>query len=101
MPGSRRSWRRVDAGAGEAACSHSSRELDGLRAELCARVENDWVGAQTGMLDQLASLYGAVDTALCIDFKTLRIEQVPLRLDGWRFVVGQFRRAARERELWL
>jgi galactokinase len=56
-------------------------------AELCARVENDWVGAQTGMLDQLASLYGSVDTALCIDFQTLQIEQVPLRLDGWRFVL--------------
>jgi galactokinase len=56
-------------------------------ARLCARVENDWVGAQTGMLDQLASLYGAVDTALCIDFKTLQIEQVSLLLDGWRFVL--------------
>jgi galactokinase len=56
-------------------------------ARLCARVENDWVGAQTGMLDQLASLYGAVDTALCIDFKTLQIEQVPLLRDGWRFVL--------------
>jgi galactokinase len=56
-------------------------------AELCARVENDWVGAQTGMLDQLASLYGAVDTALCIDFQTLQIDPVPLRLDGWRFVL--------------
>jgi galactokinase len=56
-------------------------------ARLCARVENDWVGAQTGMLDQLASLCGAADTALCIDFKTLQIEPVPLRLDGWRFVL--------------
>jgi galactokinase len=56
-------------------------------ARLCARVENDWVGAQTGMLDQLASLYGAVDTALCIDFQTLQIDPVPLRLDGWRFVL--------------
>jgi galactokinase len=56
-------------------------------AELCARVENDWVGAQTGMLDQLASLCGAVDTALCIDFQTLQIDPVPLRLDGWRFVL--------------
>jgi galactokinase len=56
-------------------------------AQLCARVENDWVGAQTGMLDQLASLYGAADTALCIDFQTLRIDPVPLRLDGWRFVL--------------
>ena len=56
-------------------------------ARLCARVENEWAGAQTGMLDQLASLFGAVDTALCIDFQTLQIEPVPLRLDGWRFVL--------------
>jgi galactokinase len=56
-------------------------------ARLCARVENDWVGAQTGMLDQLASLFGAAETALRIDFRTLEIEPVPLRLGGWRFVV--------------
>jgi galactokinase len=56
-------------------------------ARLCARVENEWVGAQTGLLDQLASLYGQVDNALLIDFATLQIEPVPLRLDGWRLVV--------------
>jgi galactokinase len=56
-------------------------------AQLCARVENEWVGAQSGLLDQLASLYGAPDTALCIDFQTLTVEPVPLRLDGgWRLV---------------
>ncbi len=56
-------------------------------ARLCARVENDWVGAQTGLLDQLASLYGAPDSALCIDFETLQIDPVPLPLDGWRLVL--------------
>jgi galactokinase len=56
-------------------------------AELCSRVENDWVGAHTGLLDQLASLYGAPDAALCIDFRTLAVEQVPLRLGDWRLVV--------------
>ncbi|MBA3808328.1 MAG: galactokinase, partial [Solirubrobacterales bacterium] len=56
-------------------------------AKLCARVENDWVGAHTGLLDQLASLYGAQDTALCIDFATLEIEPVPLALEGWRLVI--------------
>ena len=56
-------------------------------ARLCARVENDWVGAQTGMLDQLASLYGEPDMAVLIDFRTLQIDPVPLRLEGWRFVV--------------
>jgi galactokinase len=56
-------------------------------AELCARVENEWVGARTGLLDQLASLFGAPDTALCIDFADLEIEPVPLVLaGGWRLV---------------
>jgi galactokinase len=56
-------------------------------ARLCSRVENEWVGAQTGLLDQLASLYGERDTALCIDFATLAIDPVPLRLGGWRVAV--------------
>ncbi len=56
-------------------------------ARLCARVENDWVGAQTGLLDQLASLYGAEDTALRIDFRSLAVEPVPLALGGWRLFV--------------
>jgi galactokinase len=56
-------------------------------AELCARVENQWVGAHTGLLDQLASLCGQADSALCIDFRTLEVEPVPLRLGGWRLVV--------------
>jgi galactokinase len=56
-------------------------------ARLCARVENDWVGAHTGMLDQLASLYGERDAALCIDFRTMQVEPVPLALDGWQLVV--------------
>jgi galactokinase len=56
-------------------------------ARLCARVENDWVGAQTGLLDQLASLFGQVASALLIDFQTLDVDAVPLRLDGWRLVV--------------
>jgi galactokinase len=53
-------------------------------AQLCSRVENEWVGARTGLLDQLASLCGAADTALAIDFRTLEVEPVPLHLDGWR-----------------
>jgi galactokinase len=56
-------------------------------ARLCSRVENDWVGAQTGLLDQLASLCGLPDTALLIDFRALQIDPVPLRLDGWRLVL--------------
>jgi galactokinase len=56
-------------------------------ARLCARVESDWVGAQTGLLDQLASLFGAADTALCIDFRSLEVQRVSLGLGAWRLAV--------------
>ena len=55
-------------------------------ARLCSRVENDWVGAQTGLLDQLASLYGQPGHCLRIDFQTLEVRPVPLQLDGHRLV---------------
>jgi galactokinase len=74
-----------DGGSGDGGGSVELRPID--IAKLCARVENDWVGAQTGLLDQLASLFGAPDTALCIDFRTLRIQPVPLSLGDWRLVV--------------
>ncbi len=56
-------------------------------ARVCARVENEWVGAHTGLLDQLASLYGEPDRALCIDFRSLSVLPVPLVLGDWRLVV--------------
>jgi galactokinase len=55
-------------------------------ARLCSRVENGWVGAQTGLLDQLASLCGRADSALRIDFRTSAIEPVALELGDWRLV---------------
>jgi galactokinase len=56
-------------------------------ARLCSRIENCWVGARTGLLDQLASLYGERERALRIDFQALTVQPVPLRLHhGWRLV---------------
>jgi galactokinase len=55
-------------------------------AKLCSRVENDWVGAETGLLDQLASLCGEPDHAIRIDFRSLEIDPVPLELGDWTLV---------------
>jgi galactokinase len=55
-------------------------------AQLCSRVENEWVGAQTGLLDQIASLCGAPDRALRIDFRSLEVQPVPLDLGGYSLV---------------
>jgi galactokinase len=55
-------------------------------AKLCSRIENDWVGAHTGLLDQLSSLLGRAGHALLIDFRTLETRPVPLELGEWRLV---------------
>ena len=55
-------------------------------ARLCSRVEHNWVGAHTGLLDQLASLFGEPDRALRIDFRSLEVRPVPLRMGPWRLV---------------
>jgi galactokinase len=49
-------------------------------ARICAKVENDWVGAQTGLLDQTASLLSTDGHALRIDFSTMKTTSVPLDL---------------------
>lgn len=55
-------------------------------AELCSRIENDWVGAQTGLLDQIASLFGEPDRALRIDFRSLEVAPVSLSLGDFTLV---------------
>ncbi|SPM38731.1 Galactokinase [Mycobacterium numidiamassiliense] len=52
------------------------------QALLAQRAENDYVGAPTGLLDQLASLFGAPSTALLIDFRDLTVEPVVFDPDG-------------------
>jgi galactokinase len=55
-------------------------------ARVCSRAENKWVGAQTGLLDQLASLFGQRGAALRVDFRSLEIEPVPFELGEWQLV---------------
>ena len=55
-------------------------------ARICSRIENEWAGAHTGLLDQLASLCAEPGNALRIDFRSLELRQVPLRLDRHRLV---------------
>jgi galactokinase len=68
--------------------AHSGRHEPDRRelAELCSRVENEWVGAETGLLDQLASLFGREGHAIRLDMRTLDVEPVALDLGGFRLV---------------
>ncbi len=56
-------------------------------ARLCSRVEADWAGARTGLLDQLACLLGRDGHAVRLDMRSFATEPVALDLGGWRLVV--------------
>jgi galactokinase len=61
-------------------------------ARLCQRAENSYIGAPTGLLDQIAVLFGRAGTARLIDFRDLSSRDLsgrdlPLRLDGLRLQV--------------
>ena len=47
-------------------------------ARLCQRAENEWVGMQCGIMDQMISAAGEADHALLIDCRSLETEAVPL-----------------------
>src|SRR4051812_14393760 len=56
-------------------------------ARLCQRVENEYAGADTGLLDQLAILLGEPGQAVRIDFRTLTWTAVPLDLGDWKLAL--------------
>lgn len=47
-------------------------------AQICQRAENDWVGVNSGIMDQMASACGRADCALLIDCRSLSTRQIPL-----------------------
>ncbi|WP_203029740.1 galactokinase, partial [Frankia nepalensis] len=63
-----------------AACAHiAGLPWDALAmARLAHRAENEWVGAATGLLDQLACVSGVAGHALLVDCRHGTVEPVPL-----------------------
>ena len=57
-------------------------------ARLCSRVEHRWAGAETGLLDQMASLLAREGHAMLLDCRDLSVEHVPLDLGGWTLCVA-------------
>jgi galactokinase len=60
-------------------------------ARLCSRIENEWRGQETGLLDQLASLFGEEGRAVRIDMRGPQIRPVELGLAGHRLAVLESR----------
>ena len=62
--------------------SASGARMDGgAQARIAQRAENEYVGAPTGLLDQLASLYGEHGVALLIDCRDTTVHPVPFEPD--------------------
>lgn len=73
-----------------AVCDQLGLEVD--RAELVAvarQAENDFVGAPTGGMDQLASVFGRAGHVLLCDMRSLQVQALPLDLaaDGLSLLV--------------
>jgi galactokinase len=51
-------------------------------ARMCSRIESDWAGQETGLLDQLASLLGEDGCAVRLDMRTLEARLVELDVRG-------------------
>ena len=69
-------WRRALALLG---ASGRRKDLTTI-ARLCQRAENEYVGMQCGIMDQLVACFGKKDHAILIDCRTL--ETTPVPLDG-------------------
>ena len=52
------------------------------QARIAQHAENDYVGAPTGMMDQLAALFGESQRALLIDFKKVTVQPVAFDPDA-------------------
>ena len=55
-------------------------------ARIAQRAENEWIGLQSGIMDQLASAAGQREHALLIDCRSLDLQAIPVP-DGLRVVV--------------
>ncbi len=51
-------------------------------AKIGQRAEHEFAGVRTGLLDQISSLNGKVDSLVLSDFRSLEIENVPLGKDA-------------------
>ena len=47
-------------------------------AQLCQRAENEFVGVQSGLLDQASSVFGQSHQIICLDFRAITAQNIPL-----------------------
>jgi galactokinase len=74
----------------------AKRELPPLDiAKLCQRAEHEFIGVQSGLLDQVCSIFGRADHALFFDARSEEVRTIPFP-PGLRLVIAE---SGRKREL--
>ena len=66
---------------------YNSRMDDITLIRLCSRIEKEYLGLPSGLLDQYASQFSREGKLLIIDFRTLSHRYVSSGLSGWTWVV--------------
>jgi len=61
-------------------------------AVLSQKTENEFCGVNCGIMDQFASAMGKKDHAILLDCSTLKYEYLPLKLEGYKIVLGNTRK---------
>lgn len=51
------------------------------------KVENEFIGVNSGIMDQFAIGFGELDKAILLDTNTLKYEMVPIKLDSYAIVI--------------
>jgi galactokinase len=73
----------LECAAAIAWCDLSGISLDRtVVARRCQHAENDFVGAPTGAMDQMASMHGRENCAVFLDIRSMTIEHIPLDLSA-------------------
>ncbi|MCG7410281.1 galactokinase [Paenibacillus sp. ACRRX] len=57
-------------------------------ARLSQRAENQFVGVNSGIMDQFAVSHGKQDHAILLDCDSLQYEHVPFQIQGYKLIIG-------------
>ncbi|MDQ1139144.1 galactokinase [Pedobacter agri] len=56
-------------------------------ALISQKAEHEFAGVNCGIMDQFASVFGKKDQAVMLDCRSMKYEYIPLKLDGYKFVL--------------
>ncbi|MEL3912709.1 galactokinase [Treponema pedis] len=78
----------LESGFGTAVCSIFNFKIDGITlAKIGKRVENDFLGLKSGMMDQFAITMGKENNAILLNTSSLEYKYIPLNIEPYKIAV--------------